>query len=43
MEELALHELNILKKENMDLKEQLMLTNSHWSQTTDKNLYNEVC
>lgn len=41
MEELALHELNVLKKENNDLKEQLVLTGT-WTQTTDKDLYNEV-
>ena len=43
MEELTLQELNILKKENNDLKEQLVLTGrSSWCQTTDKELYNEV-
>ncbi|XP_066935745.1 forkhead-associated domain-containing protein 1-like isoform X1 [Clytia hemisphaerica] len=42
LEEMALQELNVLKKENVDLKEQLVMT-GNWCQTTDKDLYNEVC
>ena len=42
LEGMALQELDILKKENADLKEQLVLTSTNFYQTTDKSLYNEV-
>jgi len=42
LEGMALQELDILKRENADLKEQLVLTSTNFYQTTDKNLYNEV-